>query len=109
MRNRVALDGTAHPARQAYSIQACIRKNHDGALVLATAREGCIAETLLALDLAMKVDRAAADADADDVSNVLMRKTMIITLEGRHSLLSWRSIHSQGVQCDSVKREVLET
>jgi hypothetical protein len=85
------------------------------ALALATAREGCIAETLSALELAMEVDRAAAaNVDVDDVSNMLMRKTKIIALEeSRHSALAWRTIHwvcsTDSAACDSVKREVLET
>jgi hypothetical protein len=85
-------------------------------LALATAREGCIAETLSALELAVEVDRGAADADADadDVSTMLMRKTKIIALEeGRHSVLAWRTIHwvcsADSAACDRVKREVLET
>jgi hypothetical protein len=48
------------------------------AIALETAREGCIAETLLALELAMEVDRAVADADADDI-----RKTKIISNQGQ--------------------------
>jgi hypothetical protein len=84
------------------------------ALALATAQEGCIAETLSALELAMEVDRAAADADADDVSTMLMRKTKIIALEeGGHSVLAWRTIHwicsTNSAVCNCIKREVLET
>jgi hypothetical protein len=84
------------------------------ALALATAREGCIAETLSALELAMEVDRAAADADADDVSTMVRRKTKIIALEeGRHSVLAWRTIHwicsTDSAACNCIKIEVLET
>jgi hypothetical protein len=84
------------------------------ALALATAREGCIAETLSALELAIEVDRAAPNADEDDVAAMFKRKTKIIALEeGRHSVLAWRTIHwvcsTDSAACDSVKRQVLET
>jgi hypothetical protein len=84
------------------------------ALALATAREGCIAETLSALELAIEVDRSAdVDADTDDVSVMLMRKTKTIALEeGRHSVLAWRTIHwvcsTDSAACDIVKRQVFE-
>jgi hypothetical protein len=76
-----------HPAWHTSSIRACIRKNLT-ALALATAREGCIAETFSATETAMEVDRAAANID--EVSTMLMRKTKTIALEeGRHSALAW--------------------
>jgi hypothetical protein len=89
------------------------------ALALATAREGCIAETLSALEMAVEVDRAGAavyvdvDDDDDDVSVMLMRKTKTIALEeGRHSALAWRTIHwvcsTDSAACDIVKRQVFE-
>jgi hypothetical protein len=84
------------------------------AIALETAREGCIAETLSVLELAMEVDRAVvADADADDLFTILIRKTKNISLEeGRHSVLAWRTIHwvcsTDIAACDSVERQVLE-
>jgi uncharacterized protein (UPF0333 family) len=65
----------------------------------------------------MEVDRAAAngvDADEDEMSTMLMRKTKIIALEeGRHSALAWRTIHwvcsTDSAACDIVKRDVFET
>jgi hypothetical protein len=51
-------------------------------MLLATAREGYIAETLSALEMAMEVDRAAANGvDVDEMSTMLMHKTNIIALE----------------------------
>jgi Ni,Fe-hydrogenase III small subunit len=54
----------------------------------------------------MEVDRAVADADADDLSTMLIRKTS-------HSVLAWRTIHwvcsTDNAACDSVETEVLET
>jgi hypothetical protein len=70
-------------------------------LAVSTAREGCIAETLSALELAVEVDSASVSAevvdgaaDDNDVVDMLMQKTRIIALEeGRHSMLAWRTIH----------------
>jgi hypothetical protein len=90
-------------------------------LAVATAREGCIAETLSALELAVEVDSVSASAaladdvaDDNDVVGMLMQKTRIIALEeGRHSMLAWRTIHwvcsIDSAACDTVKRDVFET
>jgi hypothetical protein len=83
-------------------------------LILATAREGCIAETLSALEMATEVDRAAANAsaDEDEMSTMLMRKTKIITL-GRVGIRRLRGVPFTGCAVPTVlrviARDVLET
>jgi len=71
------------------------------ALALGTAREGCVEETLSAIEMAVEYDEfvaAAGDGDGSDdfVATTLtpiMETTKIIALEeGNHSVLAWRTI-----------------
>jgi hypothetical protein len=83
------------------------------ALALGAAIEGCIEETLSALELAAEVDEAFGKRGSlDDVSSLLADKTRKIALEeGKHSALAWHTIlwvcNTNKAVCDAVKREVL--
>jgi hypothetical protein len=83
------------------------------ALALGAAIEGCIEETLSALELAAEVEEAVGKRGSlDDVSSLLADKTRKIALEeGKHSALAWRTIHwvcnTNKAVCDAVKEEVL--
>jgi hypothetical protein len=83
------------------------------ALALEAAIEGCIEETLSALELAAEVDEAVGKGGSlDDVSSLLADKTRkIASEEGKHSALAWRTIcwvcDTDKAVCDGDKREVL--
>ena len=71
-------------------------------LVVRTAREGCIDETLSALSAALEADYYVQPAtntnvDNDDemgLSSFLQDKMNVIAMEeGNHSILAWRTIH----------------
>lgn len=87
--------------------------NDLAALARATVLEGCVGETLSALEMAAEVDEEEASTDhQDDLTVLLMDRTRTIALEeGRHSSLAWRTIHwvcSIDVDtCETIKEQVL--
>jgi len=86
-------------------------ENNMTALALATVLEGCIGETLSALELAAEVDDTAAVGVDDKLTELLMKNTETIALdEGRHSSLAWRTIHwvcrVDSDACNTVQRQI---
>ena len=86
-------------------------------LAIATAREGCIEETMSALELAIQADELTALLE-DDLLNksttdriLLESKWKIAMDEARHSSLAWRTIQwvcqTDQVACNAVQEEVL--
>lgn len=87
-------------------------------LAIATAREGCIGETLSALELAIQADELASVLENDllDKSSttdriLLKNKWKIAMDEARHASLAWRTIQwvcqTDQLACDAVQEEVL--
>ena len=95
--------------------------NNMTALALGAAQEGCVQETLSALEMAVEVDewteahgaREDGHQMGSDISELLMDKTRTIALEeGRHSALSWRTIHwvcqNDAEACHAARGKLLE-
>jgi hypothetical protein len=85
------------------------------ALGVATAREGCIDETLSALLMAAEVvvegRRSSSIADKVDGLQILQTKRQIAWEEGSHAALAWKTIlwicQTDGEACGKIRSEVL--
>ena len=87
-------------------------------LALSTAQEGCIEETLSAIEMAVEYDAYSVTSDGNDEAvlarmiGMLMETTRTIALEeGNHSALAWRTIawvcDSDEIACNTVQEQVL--
>jgi len=87
-------------------------------LALGTAKEGCIEETLSAIEMAVEYDEFVANSGgSDDIVTTQLRPTMetiktIALEEGNHSVLAWRTIkwicNSSKEACKAVQEQVLD-
>ena len=93
-------------------------EQNETALAMATAREGCVDETLSALVAALEVDEQLNHPEkmkwlTKEEQDWLKDTVRTIAIEeAAHSALAWRTIHwicrSDRIACESVREKVLE-